>query len=146
MELLAIGVSVVAILVMTFLSGSVLSWIYEGGSDTPVYFRETHVSAAAINTFVVGGLLAFFFQFSLVSVVALPLLVLVTWCCVRAFVRRPEQMILWDKIYVRRLALCLVAVTFSVYVLSSMLGVAPGLQPLSMGLIFAACWALLFPL
>jgi|AGTN01.3.fsa_nt_gi hypothetical protein len=138
-------VSIVAVLVMTFLSGGVLSRVYDGDGE-PRFFSETHVGVAAVNALVVGGLLAFFFQMSLVPVLAVPLLMVASWCSVRVVAKRTGQMIIWDKIDVRRLGLCLLVGVFATYIISSVLGVPPGFGPLNMGLVYAACWALLFPI
>lgn len=138
-------VSVVAIVVMTLLSGQVLSRIYDGDSE-PRYFSEVHVGTAAVNALVVGGLLAFFFQMSLVPVLAVPLLMVASWGGVRVFAKRQGQMMIWDKVDVLRLGLCLVVGVFATYILSSLLGIPPGMGPLYMGLIYAACWALHFPI
>lgn len=140
-----IVVSIVVIVVMTLLSGAVLGKLYDGDGE-PRFFSESHVCAAAVNTLVVGGLLAYFFQMSLVPVLAVPLFMVASWGGVRVLARRQGQMMIWDKVDVRRLGLCLMVGIFATYVLSSLLGIPPGLGPLGMGLTFAACWALLFPI
>lgn len=147
MELVgAIGVSIVAIVVMTLLSGGVLSKLHDEPSSFDRFFPETHVSAAAVSTLGTGGLLSYFFHFSFPVVAGVALLTVLSWCAVRLLARRPGQMMMWDKVDVRRLALCLVASVLATYVLSFLVGIAPGLEPLGVGIIFAACWVLNFPL
>jgi hypothetical protein len=135
-------VSIVAILVMTVLSSALLSDLCDRDSKVDDRWQEYHVGAVAANTFVVGGLLWLFCKISLASVLILPLLVVLSWCG-SLLVKQPETTHHWDEVSIRRLALCLLFSVLATYVIGSLLGITPGMGPLYMGLIYAACWMLL---
>jgi hypothetical protein len=119
--------------------------MYNGDPASGRVFRESHVGAAAGNTLVVGGLLWLFCKISLSTVMMLPLLVVLTWCGARLFIKRSEQMSSWDEVDISRLALCLLASVLVTYAMGLLLGMTLGMGPLYMSLIYVACWALLFP-
>lgn len=137
-------ISIIAILFLTILSGTVVSYISNGSSSTNGFMRDFHIGAAAVNTFVVGGLLWLFCKISLGTVLLLPLLVVLTWSASRIFIKSSQQTHIWDRTAVGRIALCLLISALATYVIGPMLGITPGMGPLFMGLIYAACWALLF--
>lgn len=112
---------------------------------TPENLREIHMLlAAAISSGTMAGYL--WWQHLPLSVLwCLPATLAVCWIIYRLAVRRPNQMILWDKIDFRAHLLCL-AVAILVSVKAAPLVAGTAAQVAGMGLVYSLSWLLLFPL
>ncbi len=131
--------ALIAVVVMTFVSGWILDKI---ASD--IYFREQHVFFAGFNT-VVAVAVSSWFSAPLLPVIALAGGTFGAWCVYRLCHRRPDQMILWDKIDMRFLGLAVLVGIGAACLTASLLSV-PMLGALWPLFVMVVGWLLLFPL
>jgi hypothetical protein len=151
--------AIVMVVVMTVLAGFILDKLHPATSSLDFanndayfahlekrdrFFREEHLGFAALNTVVAVAVASALDWGVLLPTLALTGATFVSWCAFRFFHRRPDQMVLWDKVDMNKLFASL-AIGIAAAVMVA-LATSVGLTALWPVSIFVIAWLLLFPL